>query len=116
MSEQSPHAEDTASARALWAAMLGTLALVICSSGAIWLFLQHEEKTLPETVFDPPIKSGPPFLQAHPQVDLAKHIQTATTQLHSVGWIDQQREIVHMPVEQAMQLLVQRGLSEEDAP
>lgn len=116
MSEQSRHAADTASARALWAIMLGTLALVICSSAAIWLFLQHEKKTLPETVFDTAIESGPPYLQAHPQADLAEYAQAAAAQLHSVGWIDQQRGIVHMPVEQAMQLLVQRGLPEEDAP
>ena len=116
MSESSAHATDTVSARALWAVMLGTLALVLCSSGAIWLVLQHEKKALPEAVFDTPVSSGPPLLQAHPQTDLVEHTQAATAQLHSAGWVDKQGHIVHLPIEQAMQLLVERGLPEEGTP
>ncbi len=32
-------------------------------------------------------------------------------QLHSYGWVDQQAGVVHIPIDQAMQLIAERGLS-----
>lgn len=32
-------------------------------------------------------------------------------QLHSYGWVDQSAGVVHIPIEQAMQLVAERGLS-----
>ena len=51
-----------------------------------------------------------PRLQVRPQQDLRSLRQAAQTRLGSYGWVDQQKGIVHIPIDRAMDLLLQRGL------
>ncbi len=43
-------------------------------------------------------------------VDLATMRQRERYTLNSYGWVDQNADIVHIPIEQAMQMVVERGL------
>jgi hypothetical protein len=58
---------------------------------------------------DPPLPPAP-RLQVKPRADLAALRDAETRQLNSYGWIDRSQGIVHIPVDRAMELLVQRGL------
>lgn len=56
-----------------------------------------------------------PLLQGSPETDLVDLNRRMRERLHGVGWVDQETERVHMPIERAMQLLVERGLPERGA-
>lgn len=51
-----------------------------------------------------------PRLQTDAPADLQEMRARETTALESYGWVDRQKGIVHIPVERAMELLVERGL------
>jgi len=51
-----------------------------------------------------------PRLQVSPPVDLEAFRAREEVELNSYGWIDRASGIVHIPIEQAMDLLVQKGL------
>ncbi len=51
-----------------------------------------------------------PRLQTHPRQDLQDLRNTEEAQLSTYGWIDRRAELVHVPVDVAMKMLVDRGL------
>lgn len=51
-----------------------------------------------------------PRLQTHPVQDLAVMRADEEAFLNRYGWIDQAQGVVHLPIERAMDLVVQRGL------
>lgn len=52
-----------------------------------------------------------PRLQVGPQVDLDRLHARESDQLATFGWVDRDKQIAHMPIEQAMKLLAERGLA-----
>jgi len=56
-----------------------------------------------------------PGLQIRPVDDLAKLQARDEAELNSYGWIDKPAGVVRIPVERAMQLLVERGLPDVGA-
>lgn len=70
----------------------------------------------PNPFADEPTKApAEPSLQASPEADLAELDRRMQQRLQSVGWVDREAERVHMPIDRAMQLLVERGLPEQGA-
>ncbi|MBV9673624.1 MAG: hypothetical protein JO076_12480, partial [Verrucomicrobia bacterium] len=51
-----------------------------------------------------------PRLQVNPRDDLVNYQNRENRTLNSGGWIDRSKGIVRIPIEQAMALIVQRGL------
>jgi len=51
-----------------------------------------------------------PHLQIYPALDLKQLRQTEDEKLESYGWVDQKAGIARIPVDRAMDLLVQKGL------
>jgi hypothetical protein len=43
-----------------------------------------------------------PRLQMHPNGDYARYIDEKRARLNSTGWVDRERGIAHIPIEQAM--------------
>lgn len=56
-----------------------------------------------------------PRLQTHPRKDLADLRAGEEAQLTTFGWIDRRAELVHVPVDVAMKMLVNRGLPVREA-
>jgi len=52
----------------------------------------------------------PPRLQIQPTDDLAKMQAHDNAELSSYGWIDRSKQVVRIPIDRAMQLIVERGL------
>ncbi len=59
---------------------------------------------------DPHMLAPAPQLQTAPAADLEKYTAAENAQLNSYGWIDKSAGVVHIPIERAMALIVQRGL------
>lgn len=51
-----------------------------------------------------------PRLQAQPHVDLAEFCAVQQQSVNSYSWIDQQAGIVHIPIDRAMDRILQQGL------
>jgi hypothetical protein len=61
---------------------------------------------LPSNLPQPPT----PRLQADPRSDLDRLRSYERGELDRLGWADRDGEIIHIPIDRAMQLLVERGL------
>ncbi|MGA8222229.1 MAG: hypothetical protein WB780_11295 [Candidatus Acidiferrales bacterium] len=57
-----------------------------------------------------------PRLQPQPRLDLEAYCSTQMTELNTYGWVDPHNEVVRIPVDRAMDLIIQRGLPSRPAP
>src|SRR5215468_6669217 len=64
----------------------------------------------PNVVSDAGRQPPEPRLQETPPVDLQSYRAAEDQMLRSYGWIDQEKGIVRVPIEKAIDLLAQRGL------
>jgi hypothetical protein len=103
--------------RTLWVAggLLTVIAIVLVS---VWILLKLSDE--PVESFDhsavsvDQVVSSEPRLQVAPSRELNELLARKRQILHSYGWIDREAEIVHIPIEQAMQLLVKRNHTPSD--
>jgi hypothetical protein len=51
-----------------------------------------------------------PRLQPDPVHDMERMRAAEEQRLHSYGWVDKEKGVAHIPIEQAMELVVKRGL------
>jgi hypothetical protein len=51
-----------------------------------------------------------PRLEQNPVIDGNKIVADATAKLEGYGWADQQAGTAHIPIERAMELIVERGV------
>ncbi|MGH9712440.1 MAG: hypothetical protein ACRD5M_03975 [Candidatus Acidiferrales bacterium] len=51
-----------------------------------------------------------PRLQVQPQLDLRMYCEGQLQLLNTYGWVDPQNDVVRIPVDRAMDLIIQRGL------
>ena len=94
-------------------------ALTVCTSAigfavvGFYKFLEHEHPS-PESPsrieLNPHMLAPAPQLQTDPTVDLEKFQAAQRERLNSYGWVDQQKGVVRIPIERAMDLIAQRGL------
>jgi hypothetical protein len=99
--------------------LLGTWVSVVLLYFLFEYFVQvHKEvvsraqATAAETVQLPP----EPRLQRSPARDWQEMKAQAEGELNSYGWVDKQKQIVSIPIDQAMDLVVQRGIAPQAAP
>jgi len=52
-----------------------------------------------------------PNLQSSPRADMAQFYGQEMQYLHSTGWVDQEKGIVHIPIEDAMRKVAQQGIA-----
>lgn len=65
----------------------------------------------PATAFQRPRELPPsPRLQADPRVELKDYCDAQERELNTYGWVDQRLRVVHIPVDQAMDLVLKNGL------
>jgi hypothetical protein len=81
----------------------------------IWLFKHYEKTENPGSFVAAPFSGTrplppPPRIQPNPALDMQSYLQSQQRLLNSYGWIDRQNGIVRLPVDRAMELLLERGL------
>ncbi len=97
----------------LWLAVSMVIGAVIVYGTFVWLEragnARDEVRTFPVAagrVQEPPS----PHLQAQPFKDVYQLKTEQRSALHGYGWIDKATGVVHIPIERAMELTLQRGL------
>jgi len=99
----------------LYMVLVTTGFLVLACLSLIWLF-DHFEKTQNPGSFvaapfaGPRALPPPPRIQPDPGADLQSYRESEQNLLNTYGWVDRQNGVVRMPVDRAMELLLQRGL------
>ena len=94
-----------------------TIAAILAATclSLIWLFKHYEKTENPGSFVAEPFSATrplppPPRIQPNPAVDMQSYWQSQQNLLNTYGWIDRQSGIVRLPVDRAMELLLQRGL------
>jgi hypothetical protein len=82
-----------------------------------WRFLYNDLTYQPAGMFTAPRELPPqPRLQAAPERDLKEMLQRDQSQLQSYGWSDRQKDVLHIPIQRAMDIVIERGLPARSAP
>jgi hypothetical protein len=89
--------------------------LAATSLSLIWLFKHYQKVENPGSVVAAPFAAArplppPPRIQPNPSADMQGYMQSQQDLLNSYGWIDRQEGVVRLPIDRAMQLLLERGL------
>jgi hypothetical protein len=125
MSETTPHVESAERHHAPYdlqlrpvvifgAVLAGVTALILLGLG--WLFQAFSTRLAQQDVPPSPLAQTRPHIPPEPrlQVAPAQELQQMRAAeealLHSYGWGNQAAGIVHLPIDRAMTLLVERGL------
>jgi len=80
-----------------------------------WLFGYFQKAENPGSFVAAPFESArplppPPRIQPDPGADMQSYFQSQQNLLNTYGWIDRQNGIVRLPIDRAMELILQRGL------
>ena len=74
-------------------------------------FAKHESLGPPASPFENQRELPPqPRLQPHPATDLKRYCEMEQQQLSTYGWEDQHNGVVRIPVDRAMDMVLQKGL------
>jgi uncharacterized iron-regulated membrane protein len=88
--------------------------MVLVSVGMKWVFVYYAKSQQlgpPASPFENARVLPPaPRLQAAPRTELKNYREAQNERLASYGWVDQQNGVVRIPIERAMDLLLERGL------
>jgi hypothetical protein len=99
-----------------------TIAAILAATclSLIWLFKHYEKTKNPGSFVAAPFSATrplppPPRIQPNPAVDMQSYLQSQQNLLSTYGWIDRQSGIVRLPIDRAMELLLERGLPAREA-
>ena len=74
-------------------------------------FAKHESLGPPASPFENQRELPPqPRLQPHPATDLKRYCEVEQEQLSTYGWVDKNNGLVRIPVDRAMDVVLQKGL------
>lgn len=97
-------------------------AIILCLTGVAWLLNGYQQHAASQ---QPPLSPlererllpSAPRLQSQPRQDAERQLAAERIHLDSFGWVDRERRVVHLPLEQARQLMLEQGWpTPEDAP
>lgn len=94
------------------AALAGTLLLVMWGMAGMFKFFGATQSLGPPASPFAEARTLPPQprLQPEPRIDL-EHLRSGEDgMLHSYGWVDKNLGVVHIPIERAMDLVLEKGL------
>lgn len=95
------------------------LILVACIVGMRWMFFYFakvQQLGPPASPFENARVLPPqPRLQVHPRLDLEKYLDAENRTLTTYGWVDKHNGVVRIPIDRAMDLLLERGLPARSA-
>lgn len=93
----------------------GVVVTAVVLLAVYWLFVSVRDRQAATDPVASPYAANPspfvgPTLQASPPTDLQEIRAHEEHILESYGWVDRQRGVVRIPIERAMDLLLERGL------
>lgn len=95
--------------------LIFSIACAVIVQGMFWWFEKgtgQKEQPKTERVKEPSAKTydNEPPLQESPEADMIQFRKEENAKLENYGWVDKGKGVVHIPVEEAMKLTLQRGL------
>lgn len=105
---------DIPSLRPIWIFVIGIFGLLIFAYlvGVVLVTIpgtQVRDTSQTVDVNSPQAPPGP-RIEADPNVDGERIVREATERLESYGWVNQRQGIAHVPIERAMELLLDQGV------
>ncbi|MFN8443028.1 MAG: hypothetical protein U0175_19790 [Caldilineaceae bacterium] len=106
--------------RAIVLFTLGLLVIIVVALLVLrWLVGAWSGEKLSTQIQVPPALATPPAvpgpgIRAVPYAELQRVLTTQEERLSSYGWVDKNRGVVHVPIERAMQLLLNEGLPSQN--
>lgn len=99
---------------ALWL-VISAIIVHVGLAGVYWLLIREsseraETSRYPLAVNTPPRLPAEPRLQQFPGNELYESRLKENAQLNSYGWVDRNSGTVHIPIEDAMRLMLERGV------
>ncbi len=114
MAGRRKHEQDLSTVGPIAWTMLLTLVLVLVSGLLLWAAYLYWLPQPAPPLFEPlPVPPGQPRLQRNPRADMTEYQRRMEQRLQGVGWVDRRAGVVHIPIERAMTLLLERGLPQE---
>lgn len=94
--------------------------LVLTFLSLRWLFGYFQKAENPGSFVAAPFAGArllppPPRIQADPGADMQSYFQSQQNLLNTYGWIDRQNGIVRLPIDRAIELILERGLPARSA-
>jgi hypothetical protein len=104
----------------LYFALVMAAILAAAALSLIWLFKYFQKAENPGSFIAAPFAGAqpvppPPRIQPNPGADMQSYRQSQQNLLNTYGWIDRQNGVVRMPIDRAMELLLERGLPTRSA-
>ncbi|MBI4166268.1 MAG: hypothetical protein HY508_11105 [Acidobacteria bacterium] len=111
---------DVASRSMVWSA-IGILMLTVAGLAASWIVMKYfvtvQRLGPPASPFDQTRTIPPaPRLSVRPVEELKRNLEEEKARLSSYGWIDQNAGTVHIPIERAMELSLEKGFPVRPSP
>lgn len=97
--------------------IIALAALVLAVTAGLLCYFEHREAS-PALTRSPLAEPQPlppePRLQVAPSADLEELRAEEDARLSSYGWIDREQQVVHIPIDRAMDILLEKGLPVRD--
>jgi hypothetical protein len=102
------HEHSDIGAGFIWAATASMLGLLLaCALLVGWLY----PSSLSDTALQRPLPVFPaPLLQADPGADMRAFRAKQMQQLDSTGWMDPERQVLHIPIADAIRIVAREGV------
>lgn len=108
-------ARDASVRLVVWfaAILVGSAIIIHLALAGLYKVLekQHPSPDAPSRIaLNPQMIAPEPRLQSNPQLDLEKFNEEEAQTLNSYGWVDREHGVIRIPIERAIDLIVERGL------
>jgi hypothetical protein len=103
------HESTDVGERVIWIGM--PLLIVVVVGLALLVFWLFPGQTTDRTLQLPLPRYPTPQLQVSPRDDMSNFLARELHWLNSSGWVDKQRGIVHIPIDEAMRRVAQEGIA-----
>jgi hypothetical protein len=119
---QTHHEERDISLRAVvWTVGVSVVIVLVIAAGVWWFYTyiraQDEAKDVRRTLVAAPSPIPPdPRLQVDPALELRDFRRAQDETLNSYGWVSREEGRIRIPIQRAMDLLVERGVPVRKAP
>jgi hypothetical protein len=92
------------------ALVVGVVLTLVLVGGMIALLAQHPPSSMRASpTGTPSVVPPPPVLQAQPWEELRRYREEQSRILLNYAWIDRNAGVVRIPIERAMELVIERG-------
>jgi hypothetical protein len=106
------YADDAVPRRLVIYVFIATIAFAVALCAGAYVLLGHEEALLRPSARFPETELGPPHIVSAIHQDVLwsqRPLDRQRARLQRYGWVDRAHGLIHIPIERAMELTLQKG-------